>query len=133
MEINDYIQIGGYLKQVIALNGTVRDVTTGHTQQYKLINCYIIITEDVLIACGFVKNADNVYYITLQDDYKTCVISYVFLSYKKEYLMTLTDNSGMTTYKKVIIILSELQDWVRENTGFELNINEIKLAKAIKK
>ena len=133
MENNDYIKIGGSLKCVVALNGTVRDTITGHTQQYKLTSCHIPITEDILIACGFVKDVNNVYSTTLQDDSKTCVISCEFLPLKKEYLMTLTDNSGMATFRKVIIILSELQDWVRVNSGFELNINEIKLAEAIKK
>lgn len=133
MKTNDYIQIGGSLKCVVALDGTVRDIITGHTQQYKLTSCHIVITEDVLTSCGFQKNAGNVYDATLQDDNKTCVISCKFLPLKKEYLMTLTSNISIATFKKDIIILSELQDWVRVNSGFELNINEIKLAKAIKK
>lgn len=131
MEKNDYIQIGGSLKQVIALDGTVRDVITGHQQQYILTSCHILITNDVLIACGFVKNADNVYCEILQDDYKSCSISTEHLPMEKEYLITLTDNSGMQTFKKSIIVLSELQDWVREKTGFELKIDELKLADAI--
>ena len=131
MNIKDYIQIGGSLKQVIALDGTVRDVITGNTQQYKLTSCHILITENILIACGFTKNAMNVYYATFQDDNKTCVISCAFLPMQKEYIMTLTDNNGSTTFKKVLIILSELQDWIRENTGFELNIDEVKLVSAI--
>lgn len=134
MDLNNYIQIGGSLNQVIQLEGKVRDIITKEENNVILSGCPIFITQDVLLACNFSKGEnDNEYVCTLNENNKTCDIVCTYLSFVKKYEMRLTGFKESVIPVKEIGVLSDLQDWVRVNAGMELTVDENKLAEAVKK
>ena len=131
MDFNDYIQIGGSLNKIVSLKGIVREISSGIEQQDDLKSCHIPITGEVLIACGFIKNEKGQYYTDLQEGNHRYRISRIYLPPSQEYELLQIDTSK-DPLKKDIAVLSELQDWVRVNTGMELIVDENKLAEAVK-
>ena len=131
METNDYIQIAGSLYRIINMDGTVREISTGIEFKDNLTSCHIPITREVLIACGFQKGENGQYYTDLQEGDTICGITCTFIPLDEKYSMILTDKKGVTPFDEEIGVLSELQDWVREKSGLELNVDESKLAKAL--
>lgn len=131
METKDYIQITGSLHRIISMNGTVREIGTGTESKDDLTSCHIPITRKVLIACGFKNDENGQYHIDLVEGDTICSIICTFIPMDKKYQIILKDRNGVTTLDKEIDVLSELQDWVRENSGLELNVDEAKLVEAV--
>lgn len=131
MQKGDYIKIGGRLKCIKILCGTVIDIQDHCTASEAFVSCHIPITSDILEACGFVKNDDK-YIATLnKEDGIECIIEANLRPLQCEYkLFTIVDGNKIIAQNQ-IVILSVLQDWVRINTGCELVIDEQKLANIV--
>lgn len=126
MEKNDY-----GLKKITSLCAYVQDVQTLEYLEEPVIVENIIINKDILEACGF-KYDDAKYVAKLQNERESCVITADILPGNHIYTIYASLEYGNIRLEKQIVVLSELQDWVRQITGFELDINESKLVAACK-
>ena len=138
MEKNDYVTIGGRLKKVqnVGHCGIVKDVQSGTDSEEKLISCHIIITKEILEACGFKHDSGYFYKLNLIDsqsgrDYT--IIANLEPLVKEYSIIEWTCIHDTIREKKQIIILSELQDWIRNKTGLELDIDEHRLVEIVNK
>lgn len=132
MEPKDYIQIGGKLKQIKTLAGTVIDIATQRCTKEKISSCHILITPKILEACGF-KKEDDEYVTNLNaENGETYMVIGKLKSFAHEYTLYATILLEPVE-KRQIMILSVLQDWIRLHTGLELNIDEKKLMDVVNK
>ena len=94
----------------------------------------IIISEEILQACGFVKCEEEAYTYILKINDKSLigVIKYSNEPLRQICEIVFTLRGTMTNIvSKNIIVLSELQDFIRINIGRELNIDIRELSKII--
>ena len=90
----------------------------------KLIGCNIVINEDILCYCCGFQKTDSQYIIThLHNDTSHFVIRYETTPIKGRCHIDICGQTHTITSEHRIIVLSVLQDFVRNHTGCELNIN----------
>lgn len=136
MENGDYVKMQGHLCKIMDINNTPPVILDCHDQQNKtkeLIGCNITINDNLLCGCcGFCKIG------------KYCIAylrngnSHFLIAYDRTDLTGLcyiVNFRGMELIRSDsrIIVLSVLQDFVRENTNCELNINESRLITHLRK
>ena len=130
------IDTGDYIKDndkaVKVIGYSVKDANKNEYTLY-YIEPNIIIRDEILECCGFVKK-DNKYqfqYSNGHSNYMICV-SKSQQSYRCE--IRNTKNLQQVIAKDDIIVLSVLQDFIRQNTqGGELNVDLQRLSKEVSK
>lgn len=137
MQKGDYIIHNGSIAKIT--NDNYYDVIDNTKHEAKNIVLHqpnIIINEAVLDASGFVPSKDNKYIyshpINDKEMYLIGEVTFDLTPLKKICDITFSLNTDGMRVCKQIVVLSELQDFVRINTGQELCINIDKLAEAIK-
>ena len=131
MENGDYIKIRGHLCKIVDINNTppiVFDYNVQKETTNELVGCNIVINKDVLCnCCGFHKT-DSQYIVTdIHNNSSHFVIRYETTPIKGRCYIDITGQMHTIISEHRIIVLSVLQDFVRNHTGCELNINTERL------
>ena len=130
------IATGDYIKDkdkaVKVIGYSVEDVN-GNQSTLEYIVPNIIINDEVLECCGFVKNGEK-----YQINYSDSNLSYIILVSKSQqsYRCDIYNNKShkQINTKNDIMVLSILQDFIRQNTqGGELDIDFPRLTKEVAK
>ncbi len=131
MKKNDYIKVKGNLKKILDPDsGSVLDVATQMVTNEELKACHIPINEEILKACGFENvNGEYVYIFHDADSSTSIIINKEMNNY---HIMTTNCIKTQNAIKE-IVILSKLQDFYREHSNKELNIDEKRLAEIVNK
>ena len=135
MKQNDYVSYYDNIAvQVISGEAhlyTVRELCTGiiaHKVRCKHISLMI---KGVLEAIGF-KEVDDapIFECVLSNQYTTIFITYSIKPFNRECKITSID--GGILGAQHIVMLDNLQDFIRDNTSLELNVDEKALIEAVK-
>lgn len=135
MKQNDYASYyDNIVVQVISGEAhlyTVRELCTGIIAQKVRCKHISLMIKGVLEAIGFKKVDDApIFECVLSNQYTTIFITYSIKPFNKECKITSID--GGILGAQYIAMLDDLQDFIRDKTSFEFNVNEKALIKAIK-
>ena len=140
MQVNDYAKWGGHPVKIISQSNNIygiRIITTNKTRCTKACYHISLLKRGVLEACGFKKsNIGNYFDCQLQNHLITADIRWTRMYFANQCYITISNiglhcSQSHYSYPNVIS-LDNLQDFVRDKTGMELNIDEKKLNIAVK-
>lgn len=128
MENGDYIKIRGRLCKVVNCNVNpplVYDFNKRKAYNCELIECNIVLNNDVLCSyCDFTKySGDPCLYASIDNDDYHYLIKYDTTRLTGLCYIISSNGNKCIASEQRIIVLSVLQDFVRNNTGCELRIN----------
>lgn len=136
MEINDYVIYNGKVVKIIDESFDVIDVENHVDSNKQLTQPNILISEDILQICGFMQKQDelNVFTLEIKGNTIRCVIDYDTTPLKAICSITRSfDTCLKPDYAKMqIMVLSELQDFIRKYTKQELKIDHKRLVELVK-
>ena len=136
MEINDYVIYNGKVVKIIDESFDVIDVENHVDSNKQLTQPNILISEDILQICGFMQKQDelNVFTLEIKGNTVCCVIDYDTTPLKAICSITRSfDTCLKPDYAKMqIMVLSELQDFIRKYTKQELKIDHKRLVELVK-
>ena len=136
MEINDYVIYNGKVVRIIDESFDVIDVENHVDSNKQLTQPNILISEDILQICGFMQKQDelNVFTLEIKGNTVRCVIDYDTTPLKAICSITRSfDTCLKPDYAKMqIMVLSELQDFIRKYTKQELKIDHKRLVELVK-
>lgn len=136
MEINDYVIYNGKVVKIIDESFDVIDVENHVDSNKQLTQPNILISEDILQICGFMQKQDelNVFTLEIKGNTVRCVIDYDTTPLKAICSITRSfDTCLKPDYAKMqIMVLSELQDFIRKYTKQELKIDHKRLVELVK-
>ena len=136
MEINDYVMYDGKVVKIIGESYEVLDTDKNANSEVRLIQPNILISEDILQMCGFEQKQDekNVFTLEIKGNTVRCVIDYDITPLKDICSITIYFSTSLKPeYAKMqIMVLSELQDFVRKYAKQELKIDHKKLVELVK-
>ena len=136
MEINDYVMYDGKVVKIIGESYEVLDTDKNVNSEVRLIQPNILISEDILQMCGFEQKQDekNVFTLEIKGNTVRCVIDYDTAPLKDICSITIYFSTSLKPeYAKMqIMVLSELQDFVRKYAKQELKIDHKKLVELVK-
>lgn len=137
MNSNNYALYDGSVVQIISGSYpryTIRKV--GTTNVINDANCLHIslLKKGILEACGFQKEDDRPQYAcTLSGQNITVFVTYSMGQMNKECKLCIYYSGDFNEEKcKYLIMLDDLQDFIRDNTSLELNVDEKALIEAVK-
>ena len=133
----DYVLFKGEVAKItrVAKYYDVVDAQQHKTDNITLHQPNIIINENVLLACGFTQDVENKHIFTYHLADKDLIIigdiTFDLSPLNKICNIAFSIHADFMRISKQIIVLSELQDFIRINAGQELPINVELLAKAV--
>lgn len=136
MEINDYVMYDGKVVKIIGESYEVLDTDKKANSEVRLVQPNILISEDILRMCGFEQKQDeqNVFTLEIKGNTVRCIIDYDTTPLKAICSITIYFSTSLKPdYAKMqIMVLSELQDFIRKYTKQELKIDHNKLVELVK-
>lgn len=140
MQANDYAKWGGYVVKILSGSDYKYNIIIIKTHRTKTdVGCTHIslLKKGVLEACGFTKsNIGNYYECQLRNHRIIAEVKYANKPLERMCTIEIRSNGMQTlkhsTHSQYVISLDDLQDFVREKVGMELDVNEQRLMTAVK-